>query len=243
MAIDLGTAYMDIQDRMLATVAPELLGQPVPACPAWSVRDVVGHVAGIAKDAVTGILPPLDLVEMYRDETVATTRDDMTDQQVVRSRGLSFDDLVDDWRAATKSLLPMLRGEEPFPGKPPLGVNSVLVTDLWVHDADVGGALGRPHPADDASTSAALASYAFLVGMRVQALRLPAMALRYGDKVKVLGDGEPAATVTADRYELARMLAGRRSRRQIAAMDWDGDPTPYLEIIPAYGERSDDLVD
>ncbi|HET6214793.1 MAG TPA: hypothetical protein VFE14_18140, partial [Micromonosporaceae bacterium] len=74
-------------------------------------------------------------------------------------------------------------------------------------------------------------------------LSLPAFAVRYGEKSRVVGNGEPAATVTADRYELVRMFAGRRSRRQIAAMDWAGDPTPYLPIIPAYGERADDLVD
>src|SRR3954468_1970295 len=164
MAIDLGTAYTEIQDRMLATVSPDVLGQPVPACPAWSVRDVVGHVAGLAKDTIDGAPPPLDLIEMWRDVAIATARDDMTDQHVVRSRGLPFDDVVDEWRLTTKSLLPMLRGEEPFPGNPPFGMNAVLVTDLWVHDTDIGGALGRPHPADDASTSIAVAAYSFAVG-------------------------------------------------------------------------------
>src|SRR3954462_2207816 len=216
MAIDLGTAYAEIQDRMLATATPDLLEQPVPACPTWAVRDVVGHVAGVAKEAVSGTLPPLDLVEMWRDESIATTRDDMTDQQVVRSRSLAFDDVVDEWRVTTKALVPMLRGEEPFPGDPPFGTNAILVTDLWVHDTDIGGALGRPHPADDASTSVALSAYSFTLGARIQALALPAMAVRYGDKTRVIGDGAPAATVTADRYELVRMLAGRRSRKQIA---------------------------
>lgn len=243
MPVDLAAAYADIQRRMLASATPETVDRPVPACPAWTVRDVVGHVAGLAKDAVAGSLPPFDLVEMYRDESAARSRDTMTEQQVVRSRDLAFDDVVDEWRASTKSLLPMLRGEESFPGEPPFGVGSVLVTDLWVHDTDIGGALGRPRPADDASTSAALASYSFLVAQRVQSLGLAAMALQYDGKTRVLGTGEPAATVRAERYELARTLAGRRSRKQIAAMDWAGDPTPYLAIIPAYGERLDDLVD
>jgi uncharacterized protein (TIGR03083 family) len=243
MALDLGTAYIEIQDRMLASAASDSLGQSVPACPAWSVRDVIGHVAGLAKDAVDGNLPPLDLVEMWRDEGVATARDDMTDQHVVRSRAMSYGDVVDEWRATTKDLLPLLRGEEPFPGDPPFGIDAVLVTDLWVHDTDIGGALGRPHPSDDMGASVTLASYCVLVAMRIGALGLPAMAVRYGDKLRAVGDGEPAATVTADRYELARMLAGRRSRQQILAMEWDGDPTPYLEIIPAYGERADDLID
>jgi hypothetical protein len=40
-----------------------------------------------------------------------------------------------------------------------------------------------------------------------------------------------------------RALAGRRSRDQILAMAWDGDPEPYLPMIPAYGERLDRLVE
>ena len=60
---------------------------------------------------------------------------------------------------------------------------------------------------------------------------------------RVLGEGDPAATVTADRFELVRMFGGRRSRAQILAASWSGDPTPYLPLIPAYGERTDDLVE
>ncbi|MFL6240960.1 MAG: maleylpyruvate isomerase family mycothiol-dependent enzyme [Actinomycetes bacterium] len=241
-ALDLGTAYAEIQDRMLAAAQPDRLGTPIPACPAWTARDVVGHVAGLAKDAVDGSLPSFNLLDQWRDESIARQRDEMTDAHVVRSRAMPFDDVVDEWRRTTKTLLPMLRGNEPFPGTPPFGMDAILVTDLWVHDSDIGSALGRPRPADDAATSIALAAYSFGIAPRLDALGLAPLGLRYGEKVRVIGAGEPAATVTADRYELVRMLAGRRSRRQIAAMDWEGDPTPYLAIIPAYGERADDLA-
>jgi uncharacterized protein (TIGR03083 family) len=229
--LDLGTTYTEIQDQMLAAASdPASLDVTVPACPAWTVRDVIGHVAGLAKDAVDGALPSINLLDQWRDESIATARDDMTDVHVQRSRGKDFDDVVNEWRRTTETLVPILRGETQFPGAPPFGMDAILVTDLWVHDGDVGSAI-------------ALAAYSFGVAVRVQALELPAMAVRYGDKVRVIGDGEPAATVTAARYELARMLAGRRSRAQIAAMDWAGDPTPYLAIIPAYGERAGDLID
>jgi hypothetical protein len=33
------------------------------------------------------------------------------------------------------------------------------------------------------------------------------------------------------------------SRDQILPIDWDGDPSPYLPLIPAYGERSAALVE
>src|SRR4051812_28119639 len=109
MAIDLGTAYPSVQDRMLGAAEPSV-DVSVPACPAWSVRDVIGHVAGLAKDAVDGTLPSFNLLDQWRDESVATQRDDMTDKHVVRARSMSFDDVVDEWRRTTKTLVPMLRG-------------------------------------------------------------------------------------------------------------------------------------
>jgi uncharacterized protein (TIGR03083 family) len=242
--MDLGTAYLEVQERLIgAATDPAVHDTPVPACPAWTVRDVVGHVAGIAEDAVGGSVPGLDLLEQWRDESVATARDQLTDRQVTRSRAIPFDAVVSGWRQSAESLVPILRGEAAFPGEALMGFDSILVSDLWVHDADVGGALGLARPADGLATSVALAAFAFGVAYRVQALGLPAFALRYGDKNRPVGTGEPAATVTAERYELVRMLAGRRSRAQIKAMKWEGDPTPYLSIIPAYGERETDLVD
>ena len=58
-----------------------------------------------------------------------------------------------------------------------------------------------------------------------------------------MGEGASGATLTASRWEFLRVVAGRRSRAQIAAMDWTGDPEPYLALLPAYGERTDDLVE
>jgi hypothetical protein len=50
-------------------------------------------------------------------------------------------------------------------------------------------------------------------------------------------------TLSGERYELLRSLTGRRSRRQIEALDWEGDREPYVGMIPAYGEREDDIIE
>ncbi len=96
---------------------------------------------------------------------------------------------------------------------------------------------------DDPALSLALAAYSFGVDYRIRQLGLPALEVRYGDKQRVLGAGEPGATVAASRFELVRVLGGRRSRDQILALEWEGDPSPYLPILPAYGERADQLVE
>jgi hypothetical protein len=54
------------------------------------------------------------------------------------------------------------------------------------------------------------------------------------------GEGEPVRELRADPYELFRGLLSRRSRAQMRAWDWAGDPGPYLESLPAFGPRDDD---
>jgi len=243
---------MEIQD-LYAAQQEALLGlmvdaggrtdTPVPACPDWTVRDVLAHVVGLARDATTGSIPELDLLEQWRDEEVAGARDAMTGVQVDRSADRSVAELGDEWRSLLATLSPMLSGAVPFPEPAPFGLNAVLVTDLAIHDQDVRGALGAPRDPDAPGSSLALATYGFGVDYRIRQLGLPALRLRYDGKERVLGAGEPAATVSADRFELLRAFGGRRSRGQIRGYDWQGDPDPYVAIIPAYGERADPLDD
>ena len=215
----------------------------VAACPGWEVRDVLAHVVGLASDAVTGSLPPMDLLEQWRDDDVAETRDRMTAHQVDRMTDRPIEDLAEDWRQLAVTMSPMLSGEIPFPDPAPFGLSAILVTDLLIHNQDVRGALAAPRVSDGPALSLALATYCFGVDYRIRELDLPALAVRYGDKLRVLGNGVPEVTVTGDRFELLRALGGRRSRNQILAFDWDGDPSPYVALIPAYGEREDELVE
>jgi hypothetical protein len=41
--------------------------------------------------------------------------------------------------------------------------------------------------------------------------------------------------VTAEPFELARLLAGRRTLDEIRALHWAGDAEPYLPLMSAYG--------
>lgn len=217
----------------------------VPASPAWTVKDVVAHVAGVAADVGGGTVPPeLDLVRALDDPTLAAIRDEMTARQVDSRRGVSVETILAEWQGHLGVLLAMIRGERPFPREVPFA-DSILVTDLAVHTQDVRGALGVPGDRDSPGVGVALASYAAIVGLRLRMRGLPALRLRYGDKERIVGedDGSPGATLSADRFHICRALSGRRSRAQILAMDWDGDPGPYVGLIPAYGPREDDVVE
>lgn len=239
-------AYAETKAGMLGTVAAHAdpWSAPVPATPAWTVLDVVAHVTGIAVAAAAGELPvDVNLLEQFRDPEVAAARDEFADGHVVRRRGRSAAEVLAEWDAAEPRLLERIRIRPGEPGSLPFGSDVMLVTDLCVHGDDVAQALGMPPQRGTAASRVALAGYCFGVDYRIRALGLPALALRYGGKERTLGEGPAAASLTADHWDLLRALAGRRSRGQIAAMDWTGDPEPYLSLIPAYGERLDDLVE
>lgn len=235
--------YAEAKAAMLAQIGPPdspAWSKAVPAIPDWDVRAVVAHVTGNAVDAAAGNMPAdLNLLEQFRDPDVVAARDQFADGQVLRRQDASPQELLDEWAAAEPSLLARLRGENgglPF-------YDVVLTTDLCVHTDDVANALGLPPNRDLAAARVGLAAYAFGVDYRLRALDLPALRLRYAGTKKILGEREPAATLSADSWELLRVLAGRRSRQQILALDWEGNPEPYVGLLPAYGEREDPLFE
>ncbi len=243
----LDLAYAATKSELLTAIeggGPVAWDTPVPATPAWRVRDVIAHVTGLAASGADGTLPgDLKLLEQFRDPDVVSARDAFADGQVDRRQGRPPAQIVAEWDAAEPMLLDRMRRDVPGVDPLPPAFDAVLVTDLCVHADDVMAAIGVPPDRARAATAIAFASYAFGVDYRLRALDLPALGFRYDGEERTVGEGPARATVTASRWELLRVVAGRRSRAQIAALEWTGDPEPYLGLLPAYGERTDDLVE
>jgi len=243
--MDYAAAYEETHGHLVdlvTTLSPDRLAAAVPGSPAWSVRDVIAHVTGIARDISEGTIPSeLRIADSLWDAEQATVRDSMTAEQVSARRGRPLPAVLEEWTAALLDLLPAMRGGRALLGGP--FVEPILVTDLSVHAQDVRGAVGVPGDRRSAGVGVALGSYTFALGTKLRRAGLPALELRYDGKARVAGAGEPGACVEADRFELVRALSGRRSRDQIRAFRWTGDPEPYLPLIPAYGERLDPIVE
>jgi uncharacterized protein (TIGR03083 family) len=245
--IDRFAAY-DETSRSLQAFVREL-GEPelatiVPACPAWSVKDVLAHVVAEAEIAATGSLPPdVDLVQALQDEEHAARREAMNAREVERRRDHTVDQLLAEWDRLMEDLGPMLRDERPFPYAFPF-VDAVAVMDVALHNQDIRNAVGRPGDRETDAVRLGMSAYAFGADNKIRMLGLAPLRLRYDGREKVIGgDAEPAATLAAERYELYRALASRRSPEQIRAMDWDGDAEPYLAAIPMYGERDEPIIE
>jgi uncharacterized protein (TIGR03083 family) len=211
----------------------------VPACPAWTVQDLVAHHAAVVADFVSGSTTELGdlsrLLDQSSDSAVARDRDALTARQVHERRNRPLDAILQEWCAATAEIVPMLRGAIPFPDSVgPVGT-VIVVNDIVVHEGDLHEALGLEPPAVVHATSLALAGYAFSLDYRIRRRALPALALEYDGKRRVVGEGDPAADVSADRTTLVRLMASRLTDAQILELAWRGDPTPYLDVMPEYG--------
>ena len=98
---------------------------PVPACPGWSVRDVVSHLTAVAQDWADGRL-------------AGAPSDEQTAEHVRRFDSLGENALLKAWSDHTNRLhhLADTTGREP-----PLG-------DIACHEHDIRGAIGEPGARD-----------------------------------------------------------------------------------------------
>ncbi|HET6731857.1 maleylpyruvate isomerase N-terminal domain-containing protein [Mycobacterium sp.] len=208
--------YQETRERILAAVGPGDWSSAVPACPGWSVRDVVAHVTAIADDWVNnGPLsgPPTDA------DTAAG---------VARFNGRDVDSIVAVWDSAAAQLGKLAEND---------GVKAPLA-DLVVHEHDIRGAIARQGERDSAAVICA--SDQLLTSLETPvSLRVTVEDAEY----HCGPDGSPEMQLRTTRFEALRWRTGRRSRAQLTAMDWSADPAPVLDHLYLFGPADADLIE
>lgn len=198
---------------------------PVPACPGWTVRDVYAHLAGAATDILAGRLE-------------GAPGDEWTARQVAERKGRTLAEVVAELAEKGPAMAKLLEALPDEP-RPPI--------DQWTHEQDVRGALGRPGGRDEPVVAWLLAGSFARLGRRWADKGRPTVRVEGSSGAWLLGDGEPAATLAASDFELARALLGRRSPAQLRAMARPGsDPAAVdaaVAALPFFGPRQDDLVE
>ncbi|NUT48192.1 MAG: maleylpyruvate isomerase family mycothiol-dependent enzyme [Saccharothrix sp.] len=192
----------------------------VEACPGWTVKDVVAHLAGGLGDVTE---QRFDGVEdgSWGERHVADRRD--------REMG----DLLVEWE----------RNFQISEGLFDSPIGAVLVAEIVSHEHDIRTALGRPGERDTVAVRAALTRPLQELDKRMRARHLPALriTLEHGDRV--VGEGDPAGGLRTSSFELLRVLGGRRSEEQVRALDWDADPGPWLPVLSVFGRRDTALAE
>jgi uncharacterized protein (TIGR03083 family) len=218
LAPDLARLYRDTRERLTSLVA-ELdrtqLAAPVPACPGWTVSDVVGHLTAIPEDALAGRLtgPPSE---------------EQTAVQVARYSGRDMAQTLEDWTRMAPQFEEIVSA---FQVKP-------AVVDVASHEQDIRGALDRPGARD---TDAIRQMSGWLLrGLRVP---VPVCVTVEDGEIRIGPDGDPVLRLRTTRYEAFRWRMGRRSRSQLAALDWSGDPSRVLDHLVVFGPAVTDITE
>jgi uncharacterized protein (TIGR03083 family) len=200
---EVGDAYRGCRGRiseLVLSLSAEDLARPVPACPDWSVHDVVAHVAGVVDDVQSG-----------RTHGVAT--DPWTDAQVQSRRAVATPEVIAEWSSKASSFEELLD---------PVGERGrQAVADVVTHEHDIRSAVGRPGARD---------SDAVRIGFEFVARHLVGSASERGIELLVEATdadpvGDPGAdfVLRAGRFELLRAMTGRRSASQLRALELEGD--------------------
>lgn len=211
--MDLHLVYRDTRLRLLE-LAPKLdsshLATMTPACPAWSVKDILAHLTGLAADFEAGIERP--------------GRAEYTARQVAERADWSVDQICKEWMSTGPALERRIEAESPRLRAP--------VIDVWTHEQDLTNAIGL----QSGRTAPGLHVTLNVLWSMKQKLRddgLTSLRVITEDVDWNIGDTEvPGATVRATSYELARAVLGRRSIDQVRSYDWTGDPEPYAALLP-----------
>jgi hypothetical protein len=238
---ELGTAYERGRGRIFDLVSgldEETASGRVPACPSWSIHDLLAHLAGNCTDIVTGNI-------------AGAATEPWTAAQVEARRDWALPKVLAEWSEVGPQIAAML---DEFPGR----YGSQVVADLASHEHDLYGALRRTGERDSESVAIGID---FLVTVVLH----PAMVsfgvgpldVKVADRSWIVGTGDvaaqdpdlwrtaagsdelispptrtPAGMVSTEPFELFRAIAGRRSAAQIRAFEWTVDPEPYL---PTFG--------
>ena len=192
----------------------------MPACPGWTVRDVIAHLTATAEDAVAGRLsgPP---------------NDELTAGQVARLAEVPVRELLTRWAAAAPAFEQIIANFRVLPA----------VIDIASHEQDIRGAVGRPGARDSAAIRACvvelLSGLDVPVPLRVRTEDGEYLAGPSGDGA----GGPPRLTLATSRFEAFRWRMGRRSRVQLAEMNWSGDPASVIDRLTVFGPASTSIAE
>jgi len=215
---DAAAAYRLVHGRVDALIRGRagVAELTVPACPAWTIRQTVAHLAGLAQD----------IVSLNMEKKGA---DSWTQAQVDRLSGHTIDELLDLWGQVIGPVTTMLDGARQLSA-------CQLVFDALTHEHDIRGALGEPGSRTGELTFAVALGFSTTVADQfIRQAGLPALRLITPAIGSVqLGDpntsrGQVALNISD--FEALRAQGGRRSIRQLLALPWHGDPT---NLLPAF---------
>lgn len=235
-------AYQRGQVRIVEFMAGRDPETDVPATPDWTALDVLRHLTGLSVD-----------ITNLRFDGFAS--EEWTAEQVRPRSSLSVDEVIAEWddvvgsAAVLLDTLDDLGLPEAVPSA--LGYTNVkaipamAIGDILHHEFDLRNAYEDREGRDLLDIQFAAAGHVKSLRAPFDAAGLSTVRIEATDSGMGwdIGYDDPVATLAASSFELMRAIGGRRTKGEIRAMGWDGDPEPFLDhmVLPHLGMRDSSL--
>jgi uncharacterized protein (TIGR03083 family) len=207
--VESAEVYTAVAGRLLelASKLSEPQQDTVPApTPEWTVADTYCHLAGATADFLDEHL-----------EGMGTPA--WTAAQIAARAGRSLSEVCAEW-ASRFPLLATRMATDP-------NLLPRLALDYWTHEQDIRVAVGLRPLREDPATAFMADTLLNARQRRYTGARGPTVRVIASDGPAdiVLGVGEPEVMLSANSFELLRMVNSRRSLAQWLAADWTGGDT------------------
>ncbi len=225
----LSDEYRTGRERLLAlgrTLSPADGAIVSTACPAWTVKDLYAHLAGISTDILSG---------NTEDAATAAWADGHVADRVERELA----EVLDEWETAGAEVSSIVeQAGDAFPPQ--------LFIDQWTHEWDIRGALGeRAAATPDTGVFDHYRDWlADAMTARAEAAGIDRLTVAVGDAAFDLGTGSALGTLELPPFEFARISMGRRSRAQLDALDWPmAERHGHIDVLVLWSVAETDVVD
>jgi uncharacterized protein (TIGR03083 family) len=215
---------------------------PVPATPDWTALDVLRHLTGLS----------VDITNLVFDGFAS---DDWTEKQVSARRDLSMEEVITEWDDIVGSAAVLLDSLDDLglPESIPSALGTTRVSaipamaigDILHHEFDLRNAYDDSEGRDLLDLQFSAAGHVKSLRRTFVALGLPTIRVEATDSGMGwdIGFGEPVALLSSNSFELMRAIGGRRTRVEMLALGWTGDPEPFVDhmVLPHLSMRGSSL--
>ncbi len=210
---DAAREWEDARQRVTALLQAadaDQLSSRVPACPDWTVHQLLSHMVGLDADVLA-------------DDEDPGHSPEWTQRQVDARNEVSTEQVLAEWAELAPALATRIADTDPRP----LG-------DVIIHEQDLRGALDAPGAQD----TAGLASIRDAMAQRFADSLGDLAPVRFesGDFSWSSGDGEPGVVLAAGGFDAFRAFTSRRSAAELRSWVTSGDVEPYLPVFGGLGD-------
>ncbi len=184
----------------------------VPACPEWSVKDVVAHICGLNVELLAGV--PF--------QTIGS--EEATSRQVDDRQHLSLDEVISEWLSVAPSIDELFKADT--------NVAAALLADLVVHAYDLHELILQDITVAATAIPLSAQRYAGRLQTRLAAEMNVGLTVDFADLAACAApdlDGGDAATLRTSALPFVRGVTGRLTRGEVEAFDWSIDPSEILD--------------